>query len=164
MRVLALPLLCVICACGQTEQPFVCRTRCGVELVNVPIDAPGWTCNNLQIQEDEMLEEYTRIDDIRFQSACSLMHGWRVHLGDGPLITDPALSGPLTGVTHCELQESTVGNSPPWESSYPHEMAHAVQNCQPNKCAYTNEDDSHWCWDTNLVLDTLARIHEDTRP
>lgn len=150
MRLIAAVLL--LCACGATERPFICRTVCGVEIESFP--DKRWNCEGMQRIEDAILQEFPHADDPRMQDPCDRMHGYYVHVVPSERFEDSNYPNkPLAGVTDCQALEISVHNIPPWcgSAAYAHEMAHAVQNCKPNQCAHTGRDDSHWCWDTNNI-------------
>ena len=162
-----LPLL-LLSGCNTiSHEAVVCRTRCGVQVLNWPTPQGKWSCDEIQFQEDEFLEESTKANDERFRDSCSAMFGWQVFMRDEESFTDKEYAKGevgLDGLTFCTDGESYISNRAPWESAYAHEMAHVVQNCSPNGCAHTRADSHHWCWDTNGIYDFLNAVEQDTKP
>lgn len=139
-----------------------CISKCGIEIVSVlntdadkdsPPDGqqtPEEFCQGLGAYEAKMLEAFNDpkllAADARFKNACTLLKGWKVQLNDHTAWNYyPDSSGvPETvyGLTYCDKGYSLIDNG---GTTLGHEMAHAVQRCQPVPPIDPNDPDhSNW--------------------
>lgn len=150
-------LLLALTSCVAVEERATCQTTCGMFFVGpfptpdrYTLDAPEWSCGALQAVESGIIARFPAANDGRFRAVCPLLYGWVVRMNPKRSWIDPNW-GEVDGLTDCRLGETVIGNKAPDRSALPHEMAHAVQNCQPNACAHPGVDDQHWCWSENGV-------------
>jgi hypothetical protein len=96
----------------------------------------------VQEVEDRTVEAFKAVrDDRRFQETCARVARYSLYVTEGPSFTLPEYSEQLAGVTHCQMWNPhiVVGNRNPPASALAHEIAHAVQDCDPRADA-----DSRW--------------------
>ncbi len=124
--------LATLSACNT---PGICTTPCGVQLVQIQA---GWTCPAFTELESVTLESFAaHVSDPAFQNSCYRLQGWNVRVEAEPdwispeHVTSENPTGRVRGLTRCELGLMQVGNRSPFQSSLPHEMAHAIQACVP---------------------------------
>jgi hypothetical protein len=140
-------------------RPAICQTACGMRLVSVAAQdvydggqsddianylEPWYTCENFQAVEDlsiAALNKYAAPFDPRFKSyaACHALDGVEVTVlpvkrwYDG---TDAGYAGNnkwVVGITYCEGGSPTIDLAAytPAMGFMTHEMAHAIQRCNP---------------------------------
>ncbi len=138
----ALVIACVLClaSCAPVPGP-ACVSACGLRLM-----APApWSCSEFQDAEDHALEAFQAVTDPRFAHACTRISAYSVRVTAGATFPD-ATGRQLDGLTYCEHGAIYVGNVPPRRGALAHELAHAVQSCDPP---------DHRGWDTNGITDAL---------
>lgn len=124
----------LLCACGSvpvTEFPerVECETDNGL-LVLAPLPET-WDCRSAQRVEDQTFKVFSHLGtaDARFNYSMARTHGWRVVVhkemywaADGAVVS---------GQTDCPNRIIHVNGTTPNNSSFGHELAHAVQMCEP---------------------------------
>lgn len=158
MRYLAVAL--VLLSCVVARPPQVCMAECGIELLGLPDGGlpETWTCKGFQEHTSHVLATFNHHvtgADRRFghQLACSAVRGWWVRINPAPSWPDQyGRYAGVSGLSYCMLREMEVGNKPITQSSYAHELAHAIQNCTPNlQPACPRLVDGHECWEQDGV-------------
>lgn len=116
----------------------MCSTTCGVNYYGmydgVELPAERWSCDNFKhIANNAMLSFHlSPITDIRFATACDRVNGYDVFIMDTPSWWSQANNHNVAGLTYCEEHRIQIGNADPaWDGSLSHELAHAVQDCNP---------------------------------
>lgn len=154
MKRFALALL-LACGCAQTP-PIDCVTRCGLRLAgDVPHidDGAQWTCAELQRTEDAVLAAFDhQVSDDRFRNACERISGWVVVVR--PTVFVDSTVG---GRAHCASGVLEVGALSPLNSTLPHELAHAVQSCQP-LAPVESSDPDHSNWQRDGIASALEEV------
>src|SRR5258706_7338521 len=126
----------LLLGCG-TYSPPTCRTLCGLQLTgDMPQRQEGydkedadWSCGSLQAIEDAVLSSFNRIEDQRFRKTCEIIGGFAVSVLDTEKFEAAKNGGLAIGQTFCGIQQILLSNLPPNRSALPHELAHAVQQC-----------------------------------
>lgn len=160
-------VLCALCAscAASTQTGPLCTSPCGVRLYG-PIPEPqpenqgmpGWTCPELARAERISIDAFDQeVSDPRFANACAALRGWALQVEPTSIWKSPehvTLDNPnglIAGVTYCAGGAMRVGNNPPLLSALPHEMAHAIQRCDPN---------GHAGWSDNGIYAAIARARD----
>ncbi len=142
MKLLAALLLV---SCGPAAPEFyACRSACGL-LVEYPV-SQQW-CTSLQTAEDRTLKAFVRIalTDARFGGACSALQDYTVEVLETPSFVRAWDRYHISGQTSCDIRRIVVGSDLPARGALPHELAHAVQRCQPQgPIAAVDPDHSNW--------------------
>lgn len=159
-------------ACGGMPDNPRCITRCGMRLQGIyPSGAipADWTCAALQHTEDQMLHYFPLAMDLRFRHPahiCSRFQGASIWLYRGASWTD-AWERDVGGLAFCafgEYQVAAPEGTPPWQTTLPHEMAHAIQNCTSpapiDQGPGADSQHSNW-WRDGIfsVIDMVAESH-----
>ena len=147
------------CGCAPVHPPRLCETACGMYLAAPPptqdvydggsLDEstallPWWTCDNLNAIEAQSLQALNdnaaRYDD-RFEphTACRALEGVSVtvrrerHWWDGSDAGYVGNDAWVVGLTSCRsgTPRIQVANREPANGVLTHEMAHAIQSCEP---------------------------------
>lgn len=148
-----------ITGCQPKPVPIACRTTCGLELVGeVPPltdlypGARGWSCDEFQLAEDVTISAFERMVDTnadpRFLNSCGALSGVEVQVRPMNTWVDPAnpdAGADVAGWDFCDQGFIQVNDAPPMESSLPHELAHAIQNCNATAPVRKSDPDhSNW--------------------
>lgn len=133
--------------CAPREIPPPCVSRCGMLLED---EGNGsMSCTVLQEAEDSVLSAADELKghDHRFEKtyACGQLFGWQLHLYEEVISIDLSVSNlPFTGMTDCKSKEMHLNANASWrKGSYPHEIFHALQNCNPPKDWTTSDPLTH---------------------
>lgn len=140
MRVLALACWMAGTGCGAPAGgPALCITRCGVRFQGLyPTNTmpEGWTCEDIQHQEDVTLNYFQYVLDERFRpaaKACAAMSGFSVDVYAMGTSWVDQWGRNVQGLTFCEYGQIQISqpelNARIHKTAYSHEMAHAIQRC-----------------------------------
>lgn len=111
----------------DTKYPVKCTTVCGLEL----LEPAPWSCGDFQALEIRALTAFhTVTHDIRFLRSCERLKKWDVMVSPGKNVTN-AQGVEVGGDTSCGQRRIFVGNPLPEKGRLAHELAHAIQECQP---------------------------------
>jgi hypothetical protein len=123
-----------------------------------------WTQEEFQEAEDAALRHFPEVtDDDRFKDTCRLVSGYRVVIRPERVWIN--LDGlKVSGETPCAIKTMYVNATIWWASSFVHEMAHAVQNCEPRKpwsvLDRTSSEFYHQHWDEDGINRAIERANE----
>lgn len=128
--------LALLCSCAgampaPTGVTAACVTDNGIVILD-PVP-PGY-CDEIQGVEDRVFEAFRSVVpyDARFGSSKARVKGWAVVVVDA-LVWSNAGGGNVLGQTDCDNRVIYVNNNRPATSPFGHELAHAIQNCQPTE-------------------------------
>lgn len=133
MKLLALLL---VCACGPAvavrpmPSDVACETDQGLLIMRpVPV---GW-CDEVQGVEDRIHEAFRTLGDFdpRFKSSIERTRGYKVFVSAEAIWDTP--TGPAIGQTFCDTRTIRLNNNRPASNTLGHELAHAVQGCEPTQ-------------------------------
>lgn len=130
------------------------ETKCGLSVVALASSPlPGaWTLDAAQDVETRALRALGSLSDSRFWSGCTRLRGWQVVVIDAAAWESPEHRtatnplGVISGYTHCPSESIFVGNAAPVAGVLAHELAHAIQGCEPVDDG-RNYLDSHYLWE-----------------
>lgn len=127
MRALVLVLL--LTGCGAMHRP-ACVTNAGM-FVSEP--APAGFCERLQEAESRVLIAFRDVApfDPRFATADDRLSDWEIQIVPFSSWYQTGSGIRISGETLCPEHIMRVNKAMPLDGSLPHEMAHAIQNCQP---------------------------------
>lgn len=141
--------------CGALEAQFnprrpECITTCGVTYYG-SVDGgalldPGFDCAAVQRIEDAAIENFASYvtGDDRFARSCPALNGWYLYMDPDHVFVDP-FGRRVHGYAWCELRTMHVGSAlPGFRTALAHELAHAVQFCQPFASSPTDPDHAEW--------------------
>lgn len=126
------------------------ETSCGVSAMT-PLPS-AWTLAAVQDVETRALRALGSLSDSRFWSGCTRLRGWQVVVIDAATWESPEHRTPtnplgvISGYTHCPSESIFVGNVAPVAGVLAHELAHAIQGCEPVDDG-RNYLDSHYLWE-----------------
>lgn len=159
MRSILLSLM-LLTGCGTV--PVLCKTTCGLELVNT---SSGWSCEAFQHAEDVALAHFDRDvrGDPRFSRAyaCRSLDGWRVSERPEDIIVRNDVL--ILGVTYCaggipnslDVARSKI----PHQGALAHELGHVIQNCDPLES--NAEDPQHAGWGEHHLYWSIERARSE---
>ena len=144
-------LLCLSCTTTSCRvgNPPSCITQCGVLVFNAL-----HPCDEYQFAEDVTLREFQFVTDARLHT-CTLK-GWHVEVQPSENFKG-VYGAEVSGQTLCEADTMYVNNRLPNQSSLSHELAHALQACEP-KGTIDPTDRYHSGWITQGIYDAISRI------
>lgn len=158
-------LLAVLLLAGCGPGP-VCKTRCGLEFRGMTDSSPvpyGWECDAFQRAEDVTLEAFGAqvVNDERFRpaAACGAVSQFRVFLHPEEFWFSPEHGVDIGGVTYCHAVPPglVVGMSnTPQGGALAHELAHAIQGCDPRFSDPT--DPMHAGWYENGIVSAIDSV------
>lgn len=127
----------VASSCAHVPKQPPCVSRCGMLLEDK--GNGSMSCDTLQEAEDTLIEDMDKefcAKDPRMckANACNSIFGYQLHLDDDVIIVVEydGVGYPAVGVTNCNSKEMTLSANQDWRhGSYPHEIIHVVQNCDP---------------------------------
>ncbi len=136
-------LLHACCSCASWPRGFLFydpppptafETNCGLKVFGPRAGEPAlpesWTPDAVNYLEARALKAFERLADPRFATSCTRLKGWTVLVVDAKNFNDR--SGTLVGGdTDCGMGRIFIGNSAPEVGRLAHELAHAVQACDP---------------------------------
>ena len=129
MKTLALVLAFASCGPDLNKIGEHCTTNAGIKITGGE-SQKGW-CDTVQDVEDRTLEAFKRMvtyaDDRFFAPDLS---AWSVQIYNSRSWLTPNGTS-VAGLTDCYNKLMFVGSDPPAWGSFGHEMAHAIQNCEP---------------------------------
>lgn len=102
----------------------LCVTKCGLTAQTLP---PGWSCPDMQDQESRAYKAFKATKDRRLD-VCNLT---RFHVQWVDARSWWSFDKMVSGITYCENGSIVIGNQAPGDSALVHELAHALQNCEP---------------------------------
>jgi hypothetical protein len=145
-----LSLILVLSGCLPPRLPLRCNTECGMRLdLSYAGDETLWNCESLQAAETRAIRSLA----VHARSApgldnpglfCVRLSGYVVIPHDS--ITWNRLGIDISGLTYCDIRNIEVGSSPPGQSAFTHEVAHALQGCFSG-----DPSDPHSGWGTNGI-------------
>lgn len=173
--VIACAAMAVVAFSGCTAKRQInppCVSACGMLLDDVGNGA--MSCNELQEAEDAMLFAMNEIakEDPRFERefACGQLFGWQLHLSKNLVEYDSEVNGgsPYVGLSNCNTKEMTLMKADSWrDGSYPHEIFHAVQSCDPPASWGTRHPQGagggHGGWDEHGVYGIIEDFRKGRR-
>lgn len=130
-------MLSLVASCCTVQHPEAkrsCVSYCGMLFEGTPNGS--MSCSQLQTAEDTTLAAYDaklRAEDQRFcrANACKAIFGWQVETDDAVIATSNG-SDFYLGASTCESKTMVLMANQDWRhGSYPHELAHVVQDCSP---------------------------------
>jgi hypothetical protein len=142
----------LLLACGNMKESPICRSACGLELVNST--NAKMDCAAIQAIEDSALDTFPKANDGRFRYLCPALTGVQVHMRPEHDWHSEG-SGPIVGLTKCEDGAIHINNAPPENSPLLHEMAHLAQGCNLNACTHGGVDPAHYCWEENSIYKAI---------
>lgn len=153
MRALLAALLFAGCGPGL---PAIYTTACGMVFNGMTDGSPVplyWSALAIQGIEDATVKEFQEVTgDARFQYTCQRLNG--VHLFVYPQASYQSGGISVDGTTHCEFSGANIiigNNGYPRKSSLPHEIAHAVQDCDLGR-------PWHEGWNENGIFSAIGRV------
>lgn len=132
--------------------PTVCDTKCGLSFIGMtdgsePLES--WTCEAIQDAEDRAVYEFKFVtNNAPLKAACFYINGYKLWVYPTETFQSPWDKSWRSGETYCGTKRIFVGNRPPLEGAFIHELAHASDSC------YTTE---HEYWDAPGGIDEAVR-------
>lgn len=128
------------------------------------------SCDVLQHAEDVVLDAYDKNlcnEDPRFcrKAACSALFGWQLTTGEEVVGTEDG-SQFYVGYSQCRSKVMFLCANQDWRhGSFPHELAHVVQNCEPSSEWTETEREAdlgpgHAGWTEHNVYGTIDNIRK----
>lgn len=142
---LALLMVFLLSACVAP----LCVTRCGLTVNELPKD---WSCDDVQGREEAALWAFKATKDPRL-TTCNLT---RFHLMTVDAGSWWSFGKMVAGLTYCDNGAIVIGNRPPFESALPHELAHALQNCEPLP-PYNDTEGFHSNWERDGIYYAIEK-------
>ena len=118
-----------------------------------------WSCAEFKESEDFAVEQLTKVSDSRFINSCARLNSWKVFVQPVETWRDEYWRD-VGGLTYCVSKTIYVGSQRPLNGSLCHEMAHAIQECQPNFDASCEEDDYHKCWKRDGIFKAIDECYK----
>lgn len=124
-----------LCQTALSCAPTVCDTKCGVAFIGM-VDGSeppeAWNCEALQYAEDRAVYEFKFVKNNGvFPAACHYINGYRLWVyPTETFVSTWDSKSTRAGETYCGTKRIFVGNRPPLESAFSHELAHAVEDCR----------------------------------
>lgn len=144
-------LLFALLSCASSCRvgtPPDCVTHCGIDIFQAK-----YRCEEYQFAEDETLREFLFTNDKRLHTCA--VNDWRVEVQ--PTINFQSYGEQVSGRTVCESKVMYVNSHLPNRSSWSHEMAHAMQNCDPLR-PLDSSDYYHSNWADGGIYAAISRV------
>lgn len=152
MRLLALTFLALSCA-----PP--CVAASGLRLVHHDGPLAGWSCDAFRHASDKAIAGYKTVADQRFYAPS--LKSWKLVTFNVAFGYLPGTTTKAAGITDCYGREIHVNNQKPLVGPMAHEMAHAIQNCDPLVMKETQDADQyHAGWYSRGIWQALSVIEE----
>lgn len=158
-----IPLLFILLACQNKPK---CTTFCGLQL----LEPSEWTCDEFNDAMHVAIKELTYewdggVRDYRFADVCYRIQGYQITVRPVSYWINPDDGFETTGTTSCWNAEIELTNQAPLKGSFAHELAHAIQNCEPKSIpCKTNQlkdggtfDMMHNCWVEDGIFSAIDR-------
>jgi len=144
----ALLIVLAVAACGPSKVPsdqIACTTRAGLQVLKPVPDS--WDCPAVQAAENSILRAFSTLSsaDGRFAEAPERLKGWQVHVVPAKAWTSE-VGVRVAGETYCPTFTVCINNDRPPDGSLGHELAHAVQYCEPVMYPPNLKDPQHSNW------------------
>lgn len=151
MRTIAI-LLFVACA------PRVdCPNPCGMSIESLP---DGWLCSDVVTAQAGILYEMADVDSDKLH-VCEL-GGFTLKTWDTPVRKQGEWT--IGAQTNCQAGTMEIGNLPPQDSSFAHELVHAMQGCHGFEGYPTDpEDKGHEGWIEQGIYERIDRVTSGQR-
>lgn len=158
---------CAHCSKPNKEPP--CVSSCGMLLEDK--GNGSMSCTDLDEAEEAVLNALDELKDKdpRFTKkyACGQLFGWQLQLAQHVVESDSSIGGGMlyVGVSHCDMKVMRLMANKDWRSgSYPHEIAHAIQECNPlPEWRKGTGGGGHEGWEENGVYSIIKDFREGRR-
>lgn len=156
-------LLAVLFSCGGPMPVSICENPYGLIITDLP---KGWYCSDFVRTGNILQAELQKTKgDPRLKGFKDLSR-YEVIVHDSPswIIKAPDGVFDVMGVTYCRAGEIHIGNSPPHENALPHEMVHALQNCDPMYVPNSVNNRAHEGWAEQGIEAALDATWDELAP
>lgn len=158
-----------VSCCTNPPRPDVkraCVSYCGMLFQDEPNGS--MSCSQLQTAEDKTLDAFDENlckEDPRFcrKAACKSLFGWQITAEDNVVGTENG-SAFYLGESECRTKTMLLCRNSDWRhGSFPHELAHVVQDCKPLASWQETEREQslgggHAGWTEHNVYGTIDQI------
>lgn len=174
--VLVILFLLMLSGCGRmypdTSGPIVCTTTYGLQIIGPvpPMDSKyvgtrGWECDDVDRVETEIVLAFRDMvteDNRFFGETWTGWEGYRVRVRPTIEWMDPQLhqDETLYGETWCDSHYIEVNDAPPQAGTLAHELAHAIQNCDP-KGPKDKKDPYHSNWNSEGIYNAIDYVYSE---
>lgn len=144
----------LVVSCGAPRPESICENPFGLVVTDLP---KGWDCSDIVRTQTILAAELQKTKgDPRLKKPCDLSE-YTLVVHDAPSWVTVEHDGTfdVMGVTYCSRREIHIGNTLPHENALPHEIVHAMQNCDPMYVPNSVNDSAHEGWFEEGIEDAL---------
>lgn len=142
----------------------LCQNSCGIELEVNPQASP-WDCDTVRDAVSASLRAFDEywfgyVRKTYLAHACERAAGWKLFIAEAESFQNPWRPWKVAGMADCGARAFKIGNAPPWQSAFTHELVHVAIQCELiEECS--SEDCDHQGWSTQGVMASIEAVSSE---